>query len=714
MVLLFIACAIVPVSALAAFSYRQVSRQLEAQSRASLREAGKLAGMALLERLDFLDAEFRAVASRVASWNSVAAQWDPTGLESAGLLIDHLQFVFLRDGDRTLPIRMEEEASSVPSGDLPGRADGHLEEGHSLLHVVREGPDPRVFLVRRLETGRAERTQLWAEVDADYLFTAGLGENSVPAEMNLCILDGGIRPLYCPRLPGEDQLKALASAMNSRDTEAIGWEGSEEEYLTGFWTAFLGYTYGVRDWTLMLSEPRAAALSAMGDFRRVFPPIVALVVVLAFLFSNIQIRHNLEPLDRLKAATERIARRDFGTPVEVRSGDEFQDLARAVNAMGRSLGEQFSAMAALGEIDRAVLSALQTDAVVDIVLARASDVTPCDAVAIGIIKDDGELRLSGSVGDRRSQGPFVHRPDDEELDLLERGALERFGPEREWPGYLRRVLGDTPNAEHLLVFPLRTSDALLGVLALGYEFAPDDAGDALTWDRKLADQVAMALDSAALIERMDRLTQGTLEALARTVDSKSHWTAGHSERVAEVAVRLARAMEFSDLDLEVLHRGALLHDIGKIGVPATILNKPERLTDEEMAKVKEHAEIGFRILSPVESLADILPIVRHHHERMDGKGYPQGIPATELPDLVRLVTVVDTYDTLVHDRPYRKGWDTKTAIEILRDSSGTQFDPRFVEGLVSLIGREQAQAPTSDAASDSVPSAEAIEISVTA
>jgi HD-GYP domain-containing protein (c-di-GMP phosphodiesterase class II) len=133
-----------------------------------------------------------------------------------------------------------------------------------------------------------------------------------------------------------------------------------------------------------------------------------------------------------------------------------------------------------------------------------------------------------------------------------------------------------------------------------------------------------------------------------------------------------------------------------------------------MAKVKEHAEIGFRILSPVESLADILPIVRHHHERMDGKGYPQGIPATELPDLVRLVTVVDTYDTLVHDRPYRKGWDTKTAIEILRDSSGTQFDPRFVEGLVSLIGREQAQAPTSDAASDSVPSAEAIEISVTA
>ncbi len=260
-----------------------------------------------------------------------------------------------------------------------------------------------------------------------------------------------------------------------------------------------------------------------------------------------------------------------------------------------------------------------------------------------------------------------------------------------------------PDLEHLYIYPLRANEALLGILALGYASEPADGDDEMTWARKLAQQVAVALDSSALVERLDRLTRGTMEALARTVDSKSAWTAGHSERVAEVAVRLARSMGFPEADVEILHRGALLHDIGKIGVPATILDKPDRLTSEEMAKVKEHPEIGFRILSPVESLADILPIVRYHHERMDGKGYPHGVRASELSDLVRLVTVADTYDTLIHDRPYRKGWDTKTAIEILRDSSGTQFDPRFVEGLVSMIRSEEAGAAPAAKAPGSRP-----------
>jgi putative nucleotidyltransferase with HDIG domain len=685
MVLLFIACALVPVSALALFAYRQVSRQLEAQGRASLREAGKLAGMPLLERLDFLNDKLRAMSPASTGDPMRTFAVEPEPADSPDTSREHFLSVVLRvQGERVSTLAGDDHVLD-PSATLTVVADAHLATGRSLLHVLRDGTGPRVFLIQRLDPTDPARGELWAELEPEYLFTGGLGKDGVPTGMELCLLDGEAHPLYCPNPPGRKQLDALAEAIASRSVDAVGWEGVKGEYLAGFWTAFLGYSYGSDDWTVMLSEPRSLALAPVAEFRQVFLLIAILVVVLAFLFSNIQIRHNLEPLDRLKAGTERIARRDFGTPVEVRSGDEFEILAGAINAMGRSLASQFAAMAALGEIDRAVLSALRTEAVIEIVLARASDVTACDAVAVGIIGDESELCLSGSGTHQLTSAVVVHRPDDTELSPLRRGDVLRFGPDLECPAYLSRALAiEGPHAQ-VLVFPLRTSEALLGLLALGYLGEAPEDDDALNRDRKLADQITVALENAALVERLDRLTVGTLDALARTVDSKSPWTAGHSKRVAELAVRLGQVVELPEPHLEVLYRGALLHDIGKIGVPAAILNKPARLTDDEMERIREHPEIGFRILSPIESLADILPIVRNHHERYAGGGYPDGTPARELSDLVRLVTVVDTYDTLVNDRPYRDGLEPEGALQLLVEGSGSQFDPEFVAALVTLV-----------------------------
>jgi putative nucleotidyltransferase with HDIG domain len=696
MVLLFIACALVPVSALALFSYRQVSRQLEAQSRAGLREAGKLAGMPLLERLDFLDEKLRVLASTAtpASNGTVAALRKAIEATDGGRR--HFLSFVLRWNGETIPIVSGDDFAIDPSSSLPAAANAHFAAGRSWLHVLHDRTGPRIFLIRGMDPSDPTAGKLWAELEPEYLFTGGLGEDGIPTGMDLCVLDGEAGPLYCPSPTGDEQLRALAEAIASRSVDAIGWEANEGEYLSGFWTAFLGYSYGSSDWTVMLSEPRSVALAPMAEFRQVFPLIAILVVVLAFLFSNIQIRHNLEPLDRLKAATERIARRDFGTPVEVRSRDEFEVLAEAINTMSQSLAAQFGAMAALGEIDRAVLSALRTEAIVEIVLARASDVTACDAVAVGILGDDGKLRLSGPETDRPTSAALAHVPHESELSPLRRGDVLRFGPDLRCPGYLSRALAGEGSTAQVLVFPLRTSEALLGILALGYDGEPPEDEEALNRDRKLADQITVALENAGLVERLDRLTLGTLEALARTVDSKSRWTAGHSKRVAELALRLGEAVQLSELDLQVLYRGALLHDIGKIGVPAAILNKPARLTDEEMKKIREHPEIGFRILSPIESLADILPIVRHHHERYDGGGYPGGMPSSQLPELVRLVTVVDTYDTLVNDRPYRAGLDPEAALELLVEGDGSQFDPELVTALVTLV-RDQGERQEAEA-----------------
>ena len=138
----------------------------------------------------------------------------------------------------------------------------------------------------------------------------------------------------------------------------------------------------------------------------------------------------------------------------------------------------------------------------------------------------------------------------------------------------------------------------------------------------MSDQVAVAISNAELLGELKQLNWETLNALARTVDAKSSWTAGHSERVTQLSLKIGKAMNLTDKNLDILHRGALLHDIGKIAVPSAILDKPGRLTEEEFHIVQQHPGTGARILEPVTAYREVIPLVLQHHERFDGGGYP--------------------------------------------------------------------------------------------
>jgi putative nucleotidyltransferase with HDIG domain len=189
---------------------------------------------------------------------------------------------------------------------------------------------------------------------------------------------------------------------------------------------------------------------------------------------------------------------------------------------------------------------------------------------------------------------------------------------------------------------------------------------------------AMAGDLQRQFEQLHTLSVGTLEALARTIDAKSPWTAGHSTRVAEVALAVARAMRFDAPALERIRRGALLHDIGKIGVSAEILDSPAPLTDEQKAIVQQHPALGARILEPLPHCADILPMVLQHHERFDGAGYPAGLAGAEIALDARVLAVADVYDAITSDRPYRRGLPARDAAVRIAEAAGTQFDPDVV------------------------------------
>jgi putative nucleotidyltransferase with HDIG domain len=185
-------------------------------------------------------------------------------------------------------------------------------------------------------------------------------------------------------------------------------------------------------------------------------------------------------------------------------------------------------------------------------------------------------------------------------------------------------------------------------------------------------------------EALEQLDLGTLTALARAIDAKSAWTAGHSERVTNLALQMGHALGLPAKSLEIMRRGGLLHDIGKIGTPLTILDKPGRLEPEEMQIMRNHVGIGVRILEPIPCFREALPMVAQHHEYFDGSGYPAGLAGENICLHARILVVADCYDAIISDRPYRKGLSPRQTLEILRQNSGTQFDPMVIEVFMQL------------------------------
>jgi putative nucleotidyltransferase with HDIG domain len=178
------------------------------------------------------------------------------------------------------------------------------------------------------------------------------------------------------------------------------------------------------------------------------------------------------------------------------------------------------------------------------------------------------------------------------------------------------------------------------------------------------------------LDRANRQYRGTIEALAHAIDAKDQITHGHIRRVQSACLSLAQALGCTDAaELQAIEAASLLHDLGKLAIPEHILNKPGRLTEAEYARMKEHAGIGADILSGIEFPYPVVPIVRHHHESWNGTGYPDGLSGTDIPFGARILAVVDCYDAITSDRPYRPRMNRAEAVEILRDRRGTMYDP---------------------------------------
>jgi len=189
----------------------------------------------------------------------------------------------------------------------------------------------------------------------------------------------------------------------------------------------------------------------------------------------------------------------------------------------------------------------------------------------------------------------------------------------------------------------------------------------------------------AMFREQKELFQGMVKALINSIDAKDPYTYGHSDRVAQMAHRLAKELKLSQLDCDHIYMTGLLHDIGKIGVPDAVLQKPGKLTDEEFEQIKKHPAIGYSIVMHLPSLAYALPGILHHHESFDGTGYPAKLTGNDIPLYGRVLAVADAYDAMTSDRPYRPGMPTERAEQILREGAGRQWDPEMVDAFLSSM-----------------------------
>jgi HD-GYP domain-containing protein (c-di-GMP phosphodiesterase class II) len=348
---------------------------------------------------------------------------------------------------------------------------------------------------------------------------------------------------------------------------------------------------------------------------------------------------------------------------------------------------------ALHAIDNAILTSRSRDAALDVVLAQACAELNVD-VALVWLADGRTPRLLAGPSRGLSLGAGGRR--------LAQGALAgRAADERQpvWRSVAAADLGAPHLAAEGVAFvaaaPLIANGALLGVLEVAHRAAREPDSEWLAFLATLAGQAAIAVDYLRALEDLARANGAlvaaydeTLAGWARALDLRDHDTAGHCERVTELTVRLARAWGMPEEELTQVRRGALLHDIGKLGVPDAILLKPDRLSAEEEAVMRLHPRYAHEWLAPIAFLRPALDIPYAHHEKWDGSGYPRGLRGEAIPLAARLFAVVDVWDALTSDRPYRPAWAPERALAYLQANTGTHFDPQVVAAFREMIAAE--------------------------
>lgn len=392
-----------------------------------------------------------------------------------------------------------------------------------------------------------------------------------------------------------------------------------------------------------------------------------------------------------------------GVVVNTRDIGERKQAEVEISRLNADLRRRLSTLTALHAIDDAITGSVDLRLTLGVVLDQVTAVLGVDAAAVLLYHEASmTLELAASRGFAASVASWPR------LRLGEghvgRALLDRSTVELSDPGSVEQVLAHSPDLlrrgySHCVAVPLVAQGEAQGVLLVLNRRVMQPNADRSEALEALASQTAIAIRSANLFQGLQRSNvdlrlayDTTIEGWANALDLKDEETHGHSQRVTNMTVDLARHMGVGEDDLVHVRRGALLHDIGKMGVPDAILLKPGSLDEDEREIMKRHTTYAYELLSPIRFLKPAIDIPYCHHERWDGTGYPRGLAGDQIPLAARIFAVVDVYDALSSDRPYRRAWSRDKVLEHLRAESGSHFDPRVVTAFLELLAAPRSRA----------------------
>ncbi|MFN8412903.1 MAG: GAF domain-containing protein [Anaerolineales bacterium] len=352
--------------------------------------------------------------------------------------------------------------------------------------------------------------------------------------------------------------------------------------------------------------------------------------------------------------------------------------------------QQLNHLTALHQIDMAITNSLDSSVTINVILNHVKNELKVDAVDILLLSPvTRSLNYVAGLGfkTRNIEKSQVKLSEDfagnaaQERRTISCPDLRQFQET-----FIRsKLLADEEFIVHFAT-PLIAKGQVKGVLEIFHRKPLTVDSDWINYFEALATQAAIAIESASLLENLQRSNTElmlaydvTIEGWSRALDLRDQETEGHTQRVTEMALRLAEKMGMSDIDKLNLRRGALLHDIGKMGIPDSILLKPDVLQINEKEIMKQHPSYAYKMLFPISYLKHALDIPYCHHEKWDGSGYPRGLRGEEIPLAARLFSIVDVFDALTSDRPYRQAWSHKEAYQYIKKEAGKHFDPKIVE-----------------------------------
>ena len=679
---LFILCALVPIALVLVFSYFRVLKELDERATVGLREESKRLASTIVERLTFLERDFNIVADTILNGREFSP--DARIVSETAVLPQPFTSVISVDGDGEITSRLggRRQAPALSEKDKQRLLQGET----VILTATGAGSIREIHMVRSTDPSNPERGKVCGVVNPNYLWSM-LSDSKPVYVTQMCILDESDSIVYAYAPWTAKFMRELKRSTEKTSSANFGMSEYGRSYFVATWSPNLEYHFGIQKWTIVLSQPKDTWLDPISSLRREFLLLILLSFWVVLFLTITEVRRRLIPLSELSVGTRKIAESNFESRVDIRTGDEFEDLGDSFNKMAETIGQQFKKLNAIGDVDQALLSAVNMDDVARQALNGLRDIYSDRNLGVTLVGSNGTARHQFYVAVPGSREPVA-----DQIEPLAAQSIAtltgnpggiRFPVGRERPDYL--VPMDSNDTQAIFVMPIILDNTLEGMICMEdtVNTAPAENEEHLC---HLADQLALGIANARLLSRLRKTNWGIVHALARAVDAKSSWTQGHSQRVTQVSLAIAREMGYGAKELEIMERGGLLHDIGKIGISAAILDKPSKLTEEERMIVQEHPRIGRRIVEPLDVEDDIVNFVSQHHERFDGRGYPLGLSGHDISLSGRIAAVADCVDAVGADRPYRKAMEFTEVIEIIESDSGKAFDPEVVAAFHRIAG----------------------------